>query len=127
MVQARNRGMIVVCDRFAQAELPGFNDGPLLGHLRDSRWGLCRALAAWEERPTGAERFDPPDLVLKLFAPLEVIAARRPEMTLAQIQRRVDAVRALSFPSVERVLEVRTDGPLDETALKIKRQVWDLL
>lgn len=127
MIQARNRGMIVVCDRFAQAELPGFNDGALLGHLRDSRWALCRALAAWEEVPYRRGADDPPDLVLKLFAPAEVIATRRPEMTRAQIQRRIDAVRGLSFPSVERVLEIRTDGPLDESALKIKRQVWDLL
>ncbi|TPE49139.1 hypothetical protein [Amaricoccus solimangrovi] len=127
MIQARNRGQIVLCDRFAQGEFPGFNDGALLGHLRESRWGLARALAAWEEVPYRRGAVDPPDLVLKLFAPADVIATRRPEMTLPQIQRRLDTVRALSFPGSETVREVRTDGSLEETALAIKCHVWELL
>ena len=31
--RARNRGMIVLCDRFPQNQIKGFNDGPLPGAL----------------------------------------------------------------------------------------------
>ena len=62
LTRARNRGMIVICDRFPQAEIPGFNDGALLTHLRASRWAVCRALAAWEAVPYRQWALDPPDL-----------------------------------------------------------------
>lgn len=127
MIRARNRGMIVVCDRFPQADCPGFNDGPLLHHLRDSRWRVCRILSAWEEVPYREAGLDPPDLVIKLFASPEVVAGRRPEMTLADIQRRIDAVRGLSFPGSSTIVEVPTNGPIDQSALAIKRIVWSQL
>ena len=31
--RARNRGMLVLCDRYPQTKILGFNDGPLLAGL----------------------------------------------------------------------------------------------
>ena len=36
-VRARNRGMIVICDRFPQTQVMGYNDGPLLAPWRESK------------------------------------------------------------------------------------------
>ncbi|NIX78089.1 hypothetical protein [Microvirga terricola] len=125
MTRARNRGMIVVCDRFAQADIPGFNDGPLLAHWRRSRWRICRALAVWEAKPYADAKLDPPDLVIKLNVTPEVALGRRPEMSLEEIRRRVQAVQSFRFQEPARVVEIGTDVPLDEVALAAKRLVWD--
>src|SRR5690606_8386077 len=96
-------------DRFPQAEVPGFNDGPLLDQWRASRWLPCRALAAWEAKPYAQAKSDPPDLVLKLCVTPEVALGRRPEMSLGEIRRRVQLVRALTFEGSQ-VAEIATDG-----------------
>ena len=125
MIRARNRGMIVICDRFAQTDVPGFNDGPLLAHWRQHAWRVCRALAAWEGRPYAEAALDPPDLVIKLMVTPEVALARRPEMSLGEVRRRVQAVRSLQFPRTARVVEISADVALDEIALAAKRLVWE--
>lgn len=125
MAKARNLGMIVVCDRFAQADIPGFNDGPLLTHWNRSRWRICRAVAAWEAKPHQETKFDPPDLVLKLNVTPEVALTRRPDMSLEEIRRRVQAVQSLKFPASAKVVEVGTDVKFDEVVLAAKRIVWD--
>lgn len=127
MTQARNRGMIVVCDRYAQADFPGFNDGPLLHHLAGSRWRLARALAAWEARPYADAGTAPPDLVLKLLAAPEVALSRRPEMSIEEIRRRLQAVERLRFAAPARVAEIRSDAPLEQVLLEARRIVWDEL
>src|SRR6266540_6050069 len=47
---ARERGRLVVCDRYPQAQIPGTNDGPLLHGWHHSRWRLTRLLARREAR-----------------------------------------------------------------------------
>jgi hypothetical protein len=125
MIRARNRGMIVICDRFAQAQVPGFNDGPLLAHWRKHSWRICRALAAWEAKPYAEVALDPPDLVIKLRVSPEVALMRRPEMSLEEVRRRVWAVRSLQFPVTTKVVELNADVSLEEVALAAKRLVWD--
>jgi hypothetical protein len=127
MVRARNRGMVVIGDRFVQNEIPGFNDGPLLAHWREHPWRICRALAEWEGRPYAEAALDPPDLVIKLTVTPAVAQGRRPEMSLEALGRRVRAVRSLQFPRTTRVIELSADAPLDEVALAAKRCVWEAL
>ena len=127
MVEARNRGMIVICDRYAQAEFPGFNDGPLLHDLGSSRWRLCRAMAAWEARPYAEARLSPPDLVIKLVVSPDVALSRRPEMSIVEVRRRIDAINSLTFPNGVRVVEIKSDTALDHVVLTAKRLVWEEL
>jgi hypothetical protein len=127
MIRARNRGMIVICDRFVQNQVPGFNDGPLLAHWREHPRRICRALAAWEAQPYAEPGLDPPDLVIKLTVAPAVAVGRRPEMTLEAIAKRVHAVQSLQFPGTTRVVELSADLPLEEVATAAKRCVWNEL
>jgi hypothetical protein len=127
MTRARNRGMIVICDRFVQNEVLGFNDGPLLAHWREHPWRVCRALAAWEAKPYAEPALDPPELVIKLIVTPAVAVGRRPEMSLEAVAKRVRAVRSLPFPRTTRVVELSADAPFDEVAKAAKRFVWDEL
>ena len=127
MIRARNRGLIVVCDRYAQNQIDGFNDGKLLGLLAKSESRFVRALAAFEARPYEESLLDPPDLVIKLIASPGMALSRRPEMNLAEIERRIAAVRSLSFPVQTLVAEVDADQPLDEVLRSVHRLVWKVL
>jgi hypothetical protein len=127
MIEARNRGMIIICDRYAQAEFPGFNDGPLLHDFGSSRWRLCRAMAAWEARPYTEARLSPPDLVIKLVVSADIVLSRRPEMSIAEVRRRIDAISRLTFPNCVCVAEIKSDKDLDQVVLAAKRLVWEEL
>ena len=124
MIKARNRGMVVICDRFPQSDFPGFNDGPLLTHWYDHRWRVCCAIADWEARPYVEAGRAAPDLVIKLVATPEVANQRRPEMSREGLQRRVKAVKELQFQSMTKIIELNADDSLDTIALAAKRHVW---
>jgi len=127
LIRARNRGMVVVCDRYPQSEFPGFNDGPLLARWREHPSPFRRAVAAWEARSYAQEACEAPDVVIKLIATPTVAQVRRPEMSLAELNRRVAAVRGLQFPPRVRVVELDAHGTMDDVALKAKAIVWDYL
>ena len=127
MLRARNRGMIVVCDRFPQAETPGFNDGPLLAHWREHTGRICRALAAWEGQPHAAAARTCPNLVLRLIAPPPFAQRRRPDMSLAELARRIEAVQGMRFPATTEIVEIDTNKPLDDIARTAKTAVWRML
>jgi thymidylate kinase len=123
-IRARNRGMIVVCDRFPQAEVAGFNDGPLLAHWRKHQGSLRSALARWEARPYADTSVDPPDLVIKLTVSPEVALSRKPEMTLTEVERRIQAVQNLRFPPTTKVVKLDADAPLEEVVKMVKWLIW---
>jgi len=125
MIRGRNRGMIVVCDRFPQTDVLGFNDGPLLSHWHDHRWRLCRAIAAWEAKPYVEIGQDPPDLVIKLYVSSDVALMRRPEMSLEEVKKRERAVRSISFPPSTRVAELDANASLEQVVLAAKRLAWE--
>lgn len=127
MIRARNRGMIVVCDRYAQAEIHGFNDGRLLADLERSRWRIARALARWEAQPYLNARIDPPDLVIKLIASPNVALGRRPDMNIEEIERRVAAVRSLTFPEATSVIEINADMPFEQVMRAARQAIWGIL
>jgi len=124
MTKARNRSMVVICDRFPQIDVPGLNDGPLLDHWHEHRWRVCRALAALEARPYVEAAQAAPELVIKLVAAPDVAMQRRPEMRREGLNRRVQAVKELRFQPTTRVVELNADESLDAIALAAKRHVW---
>jgi thymidylate kinase len=127
MVRARNRGMIVVCDRFPQSHTAGFGDGPLLAHWRRHPSILLRKLSMWEAVPYVEAAAHQPDIVLKVVVPPEVALARRPEMSLEQTLQRQELVEALPFSDPTRVHRIDGSAPLEHVAARVKKLVWDAL
>jgi thymidylate kinase len=124
MVRARNRGMIVVCDRFPQNQIANINDGPLLGRLSQSKWGIARALSRWEAVPYAEVQHETPDIVIKLVASPGVALSRRPEMTAEEIETRIGIVRSLRYPETVRVVEVDSDLPLEDVIGSVRSAIW---
>jgi len=125
--RARNLGMVVVCDRYPQNQVMGFNDGPLLSHLLAHRFAIVRSLARWESRPYGAAETSPPDLVIKLHVTPETALRRKPDMDEAEVLRRVQAVRMLQYSPSAHTVDIDADQPLEVVLSQVKRSIWQEL
>ena len=126
-VVARERGFIVVTDRYPQTHVVRFNDGPRLNDLLSSRMGMLRAVARWERSCYEVDERRAPDLVIRLIGDPTVLAARRPEMPLEAILKKQQAI--LDLPGYPGARSLTIDAGLAEeaslaTALK---HVWRVL
>jgi thymidylate kinase len=125
--RARNLGMIVVCDRFPQSQVPGFNDGRLLTPWLSHRSPVLRAAARREAAAFEAFAQCPPDLVLKLDPGVEIAAARRPETSRAWLERKVRLVHELAFGEQTRVVVIDSSRPQVEVQRDAKLTLWESL
>ncbi len=121
MAQARRLaagGSMVVLDRYPQVEFPGIYDGPRLQEGKSFAWAARAEMKGYEEL---AEL--KPDLLVKLVVSPVVAHARKPDHSLASIERKCAITRDLRFSGVE-VLSIDADQPLDRVMLDAKRIVW---
>jgi thymidylate kinase len=123
---ARHRGMLVICDRYPQAQRPGINDGPLL--QRWSGGGARGRIARWEARPYElAERF-PPDLVVRLRVDQRTAEQRRPDHDPGDLARRRALVGELAFPGARYgTVEIDASRPYEQVLEAVKAAVWRCL
>lgn len=126
--RARERGFIVICDRYPQVEIDGVSDGPLLARWRDSGARLKRALARWETRIYELAADSPPDVVVRLLVSPEEAAARRPEDDPRELAFRAQLLRDLRFGQARYgVIDVDADEELDSVISHVKRRLWPLI
>lgn len=121
---AKDRGMIVITDRYPQSQILGFNDGPLLSNGKS----FPPALRQWEfERYQQMAATMPPDLVIKLNVTPEVALARKPESPAGVVRQKVAAIQSLQFPAQTMVVDIDATQPLSDVLLKAKWAVWESL
>ncbi|OLC36028.1 MAG: hypothetical protein AUH81_08835 [Candidatus Rokubacteria bacterium 13_1_40CM_4_69_5] len=124
--QARSRGMIVLTDRYPQAQLAGFNDGPLLAHLATHPNAVLRALARFEAEPYQWAAHHPPDVIVKLTVTRDTATRRKPDTGAHEVQRRIAAIRALAFPGAT-IVQIDADRPLEQVLRDVEEAVWSHL
>jgi hypothetical protein len=112
--RARQKGVFVICDRYPQTDIEGYNDGPLLGRLARSELWFLRLLGYWERSSYAQAAKYAPDLVVRLLGHTHVLAHRRPEMSLETISRKQEGIRAIQFPRSTRIVEIDAGKPLEE-------------
>lgn len=122
---ARNRGMVVICDRYPQNQIMGFNDGPLLSGLLGHRSSILRAIARWEGRPYSLAEDYSPDIVIKLTITPDLAVERKKDMCIEESWRRVEAINNLQYGSETKVKVIDASKPLDEVLLEMKRCIWE--
>jgi thymidylate kinase len=125
--RARDRGAVVIADRFPQTQFSGLNDGPKLDGWRSHRVSLLRWAAALERSAFEAIDASPPDLVVKLQLPPDVALARKPDTPPHRLRRKAEVVALLRYPPSTRVVEVDATQPLDRVVLRVKQAVWECL
>lgn len=125
--RARNQGMVVICDRFPQAQLPGLNDGPWLGHWLQDRSPIRRMVARRELAAIRLAEHHAPDLVVKLHVPLHTAQARRANTPTEQLAQKSREIRALQYPNAGRTVDIDASQPLERVLLEVKRALWACL
>jgi len=123
--KARDSGVIVLTDRYPQAQVLGFNDGPLLGHLANHRSRLLRWIASREAAPYHWAEQYPPDLVIKLTVSPETAIRRQPDTGVREVKRRIEAVRKLTYPFPTAVADVDANRPLPAVRSHVYKIVWE--
>jgi len=111
-------GSMVVLDRFPQAEVAGIYDGPRLQGGKSFDWAARAERKGYEDLARMK-----PDLLVKLVVSPAVAHARKPDHSLAAIERKCALTRELRFEGVE-VATIDADQPLDQVMLEAKRLVW---
>lgn len=125
--RARNRGMLVLTDRFPQTQIIGFNDGPLLSHGLDHRFAPFRRVAKWELDTYRLSEVYAPDLVIKLSVAQETALQRKPETGAFEVERRIAAVAGLTFPERTCVVTVDANRELAVVLRDVMRIIWSHL
>lgn len=122
--KARNRGMIVLCDRYPQNQIMGFNDGPLLSTWLDHRWKILRVLAQWESKPYREAEIYLPDIVIRLSVSPHVAVQRKSDISFSKCEQRINAISQLQYPAPTKVVEIDANLPKEQVLLEIKRAIW---
>jgi thymidylate kinase len=97
MLRLTRRGVVVITDRYPQAEVPGFYfDGPGLGAVNAKTW-LGRKLAAREQRLYEWMASHVPALVIRLNIDADTAHSRKPDHKLSMLQDKVTIIPSLHF------------------------------
>ncbi|MGP8307972.1 hypothetical protein [Vibrio sp. YIC-376] len=121
---ARNRGMVVLCDRYPQNQIMGFNDGPLLSEWLNHRWKILRVLAEWEGKPYREAETYLPDVVIRLNVSPDVAVQRKSDISYGQCNKRINAINSLQYPAPTRVVDIDANQPIEQILLEIKHAIW---
>lgn len=124
MIKARNNGLLVITDRYPQTIEPGCSDGPLLNKYINSG-GLLRKLALWERNIYEMSSINPPDLMIKLIVPSEVAVARKPEMTIEEIEKKKSII--LKMNSSCKSVCIDTDREFSITRSEVMKEIWQII
>jgi len=101
MLKLNRRGVVVITDRYPQAEVPGFHfDGPGLGAVNAETW-LGRKLAAREQRLYEWMASHVPALVIRLNIDAATAHSRKPDHKLTILQDKVAIIPKLHFNGAE--------------------------
>lgn len=123
----RNRGFVVICDRWPQNQTSGMNDAPFLSNFKDHGNFIYRYLARWEARQFKSIcSLQQPDIVIRLFPSLEVAINRKEEnKEMAEmIGQKLDALRVLRFPDTVDDHTVDANQPLETVLENVRRIIW---
>lgn len=125
MQAAKKKGMLVICDRFPQNQIMGYNDGPMLTDLAHSSNPILRTMSRMEARAYEMASQTLPDVVFKLIADAEVVEARKPGLTkLEVLEQKIEGIKRLQFEGSD-VVTVDATQPLEKVLYTIKKKIWE--
>lgn len=125
IIEARNKGMLILIDRYPQTEYNGFGDGPLLSKYCYSDNWFLRKLAEKEYEIYLSFAKNPPDLFLKLVVPTEIAINRKPEMTVKEINEKREAI--LNIFKEYKCEIVDTSVEKRESFAQVMNAIWRII
>lgn len=106
-------GVLIIAERYPQAEIAGFHyDGPGLSTDR-ARNGFVRGLAIREQRLYDRMADRPPSLVIRLVIDADTAHARKSDHPLAELRDKTAALPLLKYNDAT-IFEIDATRPYDE-------------
>lgn len=113
LLSLSRKGILVITDRYPQAEVPGFYfDGTGLGALNSESW-LVRKLAARELKLYQWMSSHIPALVIRLNIDAETAHARKPDHKLKMLQDKTAVIPTLNFNGAN-ILDINARDPYEQ-------------
>lgn len=123
IAKEKKAGKIIICDRYPQTKILGYNDGPRLYENIKSTNFILRTMAKYEFSCYELAQKIYPDLVVKLTGKIEVLHSRRPEMTKEEITKKQEGIINLPFNNPTKIVVLDIDKPIN----RIKGEILDAL
>ncbi|MCB2113353.1 MAG: hypothetical protein R3C42_01555 [Parvularculaceae bacterium] len=115
LLELRRRGVVIVTDRYPQAEVAGVHDGPILAGVAKSA-GVART--QYEERRLyEIMASHVPTLIIRLHVELETAMARKPDHVRSLIARKIDTLPQINFNGARMIDLDATDDYVSELEL----------
>ncbi|MFN3960405.1 MAG: hypothetical protein ACK4NP_10875 [Parvularculaceae bacterium] len=95
LLEKRRRGVVIVTDRYPQAETPGLHDGPILAGIATTPALVrikARERAIYEEMAAYA-----PTLIIRLHIDIDTALARKPDHDRTLVAMKIASLPALTF------------------------------
>lgn len=115
-------GVLVISDRYPQAEISGFYyDGPGIGVERAKGWLMTR-LAESERRLYQQMAITRPQLILRLDIDVDTAFARKPDHSYEELEDKISAMVKIQYNGA-RIIELDARAPYDEVLEKALRSI----
>lgn len=125
MMALRNRGLIIIADRYPQLDIPSASDGPDMSvdaqGSRFVRW-LAQREQAYFEWMTSYR----PDMVIRLNVDLDTAFARKPDHPRETLKRKLEIIPRLTFGGAP-IVEIDASQPLEVVTTAAKATVTRIL
>lgn len=118
----RDKGVIVICDRYPQIESPGRNDGPKLPRAyKNSNNPFFRFLMRREVKLYTSSEKRRPNFVFKILVDPKVLSERR-GMDLDDVITKQDGIKNLSFGGAE-IIEINGNNSIEQVSSNILEKI----
>ena len=125
MMKMRQKGIMIITDRYPQIEVPGFFDGPGLSAARAGS-SVVRFLVEEEYKLYEKMVDQVPDLVLRLNVSVETAFARKPDHNLDQLKAKA-AVAPLLQMNGARIVDLDAEMDYSEELALAKKAITEML
>lgn len=119
--KARLKGAVVICDRYPQTTILGYNDGPKLTQYLENKWFIFRKLAQYEYSVYAKSSLVHPDLVIKLLGTPDTLFERRPDMSLERLQAKQNGIKEILFSQNTEIFEVDAAMELNQVTIQLMK------
>jgi thymidylate kinase len=118
MMALRQRGLIIIADRYPQLDFPGAADGPDMAVGAQGKdfvgWLAQREQTAFEWMTSFR-----PDLVIRLNVDLDTAFARKPDHSHAALKRKLEIIPQLTLNDAT-IVEIDAAQPLEDVVAAAK-------
>ena len=87
--------------------------------------GLMKRISDWEQKIYESFSVNAPDLTIKLMVPTDVAIARKPEMTVEEIENKKSIVMSMDISEHTAVID--TSRPFEITRGEVMKEIWELI